>query len=147
MYYSTLAAQQQLKVLSDTVIRTELIKNIAKARYSNHAAAYVEYLNAQVAQSSAESDKFNLERQLSVAYKSINVMIGRDPRQKIALRGDAGAAMGKIPSLLELESYAEGFHPILKSTNLRYGGFSSKVRFARCNQLGIVCSQLIPQLA
>ena len=147
MYYSTLAAQQQLKVLSDTVIRTELIKNIAKARYSNHAAAYVEYLNAQVAQSSAESDKFNLERQLSVAYKSINVMIGRDPRQKIALRGDAGAAMGKIPSLLELESYAEGFHPILKSTNLQLEAAKKGVSLAKAAYLPdfqIVASQYTP---
>ncbi|WP_231970316.1 TolC family protein [Polynucleobacter necessarius] len=116
LYFSTLAAQRQLQVLNDTVIRTELIKNIAKARYSNHAAAYVEYLNAQVAQSAAESDKFNLEKQLIVAYKNINALIGRDPREKIKLAADHGLRASQVPTLVELESYAEGAHPVLRSS-------------------------------
>ena len=131
LYYSTLAAQKQLKVLGDTVIRTELIKNIAKARYTNHAAAYVEYLNAQVAQSSAESDKFNLEKQLNVAYKNINALIGRDPREHLALKGDIGSAIRKVPTLIEMESYAEGSHPILKSSVLQLDAAKKGVTLAK----------------
>lgn len=135
LYYGTLAAQKQLKVLSDAVVRTELIKNIAKARYSNHAAAYVEYLNAQVAQSSAESDKFNLERQLVVAYKNINALIGRDPRDKLVLTGDTKTAMGKVPSLIELESFAETSHPILKSSTLQLDAAKKGVTLAKAAYL------------
>lgn len=135
LYYGTLAAQKQLKVLSDTVIRTELIKNIAKARYSSHAAAYVEYLNAQVAQSSAESDKFNLERQLIVAYKNINALIGRDPREKLMLSGNVNTAIGKVPSLIELESYAESSHPILKSSILQLDAAKKGVTLAKAAYL------------
>jgi outer membrane protein TolC len=135
LYYSTLAAQRQLQVLSDTTLRTEMIKNIAKARYSNHAAAYVEYLNAQVAQSSAESEKFNLERQLAVAYKNINALIGRDPRDKLTLIGDTKAAISKVPSLIELESYAETSHPILKSSTLQLDAAKKGVTLAKAAYL------------
>jgi len=60
LYYNALASQKQLQVLKESVVRLEMIKNVAKARYANNAAAYVEYLNAQVAQSAAQADQFNV---------------------------------------------------------------------------------------
>jgi outer membrane protein, heavy metal efflux system len=69
LYYSALASQKQLTVLRESVTRLEMIKNVAKARYANNAAAYVEFLNAQVAQSAAEADQFALDRQLQVALR------------------------------------------------------------------------------
>jgi len=131
LYFSTLAAQRQLQVLSDTVIRTELIKNIAKARYTNHAAAYVEYLNAQVAQSAAESDKFSLETQLTVAYKNINALIGRDPREKLTLAADHGLRSTQVPTLLELESYAESSHPVIRGSGLQLDAAKKGVTLAK----------------
>jgi outer membrane protein, heavy metal efflux system len=135
LYFSTLSAQRQLQVLSDTVIRTELIKNIAKARYTNHAAAYVEYLNAQVAQSAAEADKFNLEKQLTVAYKNINALIGRDPREKLKLTTDYALKASQVPTLLELENYAEGAHPALKSSTLQLEAAKKGVTLAKAAYL------------
>lgn len=135
LYFSTLSAQRQLQVLSDTVIRAELIKNIAKARYTNHAAAYVEYLNAQVAQSAAEADKFNLEKQLTVAYKNINALIGRDPRDKLTLTSDRSLKATQVPSLVELESYAESAHPTLKSSGLQLEAAKKGVTLAKAAYL------------
>ncbi|WP_251366784.1 TolC family protein [Polynucleobacter sp. MWH-Svant-W18] len=148
LYFSTLSAQRQLQVLSDTVIRTELIKNIAKARYSNHAAAYVEYLNAQVAQSSAESDKFILEKQLTVAYKNINALIGRDPRDKLILASDHGLRATQVPTLIELENYAEGAHPVLKSSGLQLEAAKKGVTLAKTAYLPdfqVVASSYTPR--
>ncbi|WP_231969979.1 TolC family protein [Polynucleobacter necessarius] len=71
LHYSALSSQKQLQVLKESVIRLEMIKNVAKARYANNAAAYVEYLNAQLAQNAAQADQFNVERQLDVALKNI----------------------------------------------------------------------------
>ena len=135
LYFGTLAAQRQLQVLSDTVVRAELIKNIARARYSNHAAAYVEFLNAQVAQSAAESDKFSLEKQLTVAYKNINVLIGRDPRDKLLLATDHGLRATQVPTLLELENYAEGAHPVLKSSGFQLEAAKKGVTLAKAAYL------------
>jgi len=119
LYYSALASQKQLQVLKESVIRLEMIKNVAKARYSNNAAAYVEYLNAQVAQSAAQADQFNVERQLQVAINSINTLVGRHSREKLVLRADVRRAMTSTPTLIELEDYAETSHPSLKSSALQ----------------------------
>ena len=119
LFFSALASQKQLQVLRESVIRLEMIKNVAKARYSNNSAAYVEYLNAQVAQSAAQADQFNAERQLDVAIKSINTLVGRHAREKLVLRADVRRALNNVPTLLELEDYAETSHPTLKSSGLQ----------------------------
>jgi len=95
-----------------------MIKNVAKARYANNAAAYVEYLNAKVAQSAAQADQFNVERQLNVALHNINTLVGRHSREKLVLRDDVRRAIINVPTLIELEDYAENSHPSLKSSAL-----------------------------
>lgn len=112
LYYNTLATQKQLQVLKETVVRLEMIKNVAKARYANNAAAYVEYLNTQVAQSAAEADQLNLARQLEVGIKNINTLIGRHSREKLILKADARSPLNVVPSLVELEDYAESSHQV-----------------------------------
>jgi outer membrane protein, heavy metal efflux system len=118
LYYSALATQKQLQVSREMVARFELIKNVSRARYANNSTAYVEFLNAQVAQSAAVAEQFNLEKQLQLAYRNINQLIGRDPREKIALSGNVQQAIRSVPTLIELENYAESSHPLLRSSQL-----------------------------
>jgi outer membrane protein TolC len=118
LYYSALSAQNQLRVSKEVVARFELIKNVSRNRYANNSAGYVEFLNAQVAQSSAVADQFNLEKQLQIAYRNINQLIGRDPREAIALSGNVQQAIRAVPTLIELENYAETSHPLLRSSQL-----------------------------
>ena len=131
LYYNTLATQKQLQVLKESVVRLARIKYVAKARYANNAAAYVEYLNAQVAQSAAEADQFNLERQLEVGLKSINTLIGHHSREKLILKGDGRRAMAPVPTLVELEDYAESSHPTLKSSALQLDAARKGVTLAK----------------
>ena len=131
LYYNALAAQKQLQVLKESVMRLEMVKNVAKARYANNAAAYVEYLNAQVAQSAAQADQFNVERQLQVALNNINTLVGRHSREKLVLRGDVRRAMNAVPTLLELEDYAESSHPALKSSALQLDAARKGVDLAK----------------
>ncbi len=130
-YYNTLATQKQLQVLKESVVRLEMIKNVAKVRYANNAAAYVEYLNAQVAQSAAEADQFNLERQLEIGIKNINTLIGRHSREKLILKGDIRRSMNSVPTLVELEDYAETSHPSLKSSALQLDAARKGVTLAK----------------
>jgi len=131
LYYNALAAQKQLQALRESVVRLEMIKNVAKARYSNNAAAYVEYLNAQVAQSAAQADQFNVERQLQVGINNINTLVGRHSREKLVLRGDVRRAMNSVPTLVELEDYAESSHPALKSSALQLDAARKGVTLAK----------------
>jgi len=131
LYYNTLSAQKQLQVLKESVVRLEMIKNVAKARYSNNAAAYVEFLNAQVAQSAAQADQFNVERQLQVGINNINTLVGRHSREKLVLRGDVRRATNGVPTLVELEDYAESSHPALKSSALQLDAARKGVTLAK----------------
>ena len=131
LYYNALAAQKQLQVLKESVMRLEMIKNVAKARYANNAAAYVEYLNAQVAQSAAQADQFNVERQLQVSLNNINTLVGRHSREKLILRGDVRRAISSVPTLIELEDYAENSHPSLKSSALQLDAARKGVALAK----------------
>jgi len=131
LFFNALASQKQLQVLRESVVRLEMIKNVAKARYSNNSAAYVEYLNAQVAQSAAQADQFNAERQLDVAIKSINTLVGRHAREKLVLRADVRRALNNVPTLVELEDYAETSHPSLKSSSLQLDAARKGVDLAK----------------
>jgi cobalt-zinc-cadmium efflux system outer membrane protein len=131
LYYSALASQKQLQVLKESVMRLEMIKNVAKARYSSNAAAYVEYLNTQVSQSAAQADQFNVERQLQVALNNINTLVGRHSREKLVLRGDVRRALNSVPTLIELEDYAENSHPSLKSSALQLDAARKGVDLAK----------------
>lgn len=131
LYYNALASQKQLQVLKESVVRLEMIKNVAKARYANNAGAYVEYLNAQVAQSAAQADQFNVERQLNIALHNINTLVGRHSREKLILRGDVRRAMTSVPTLIELEDYAESSHPSLKSSALQLDAARKGVDLAK----------------
>lgn len=131
LYYSALSAQKQLEVSKEVVARFELVKNVSRARYANNSAAYVEFLNTQVAQSAAIADQFNIEKQLQTAYRSINQLIGRDPREKITLSGNVQQAIRMVPTLMELENYAETSHPLLRSSQLDVDAARKGVSLAR----------------
>ena len=131
LYYSALSAQKQLEVSKEVVARFELVKNVSRARYANNSAAYVEFLNTQVAQSAAIADQFNIEKQLQTAYRSINQLIGRDPREKITLIGNVQQAIRMVPTLMELENYAETSHPLLRSSQLDVDAARKGVSLAR----------------
>ena len=130
-YYSAMAAQKQLNALREAVLRLEMIKNLTKARYANNSAAYTEFLNAQVAQSAAESDKFSMERQVEVALKTINTIIGHDPRDKLLLKSESDSRYLKSPNLAELEKHAEASHPILKSSQLQLDAARKQLKLSQ----------------
>jgi cobalt-zinc-cadmium efflux system outer membrane protein len=120
-----------LQLSKEMVTRFELIKNVSRARYANNATAYVEFLNAQVAQSAAVADQFNLEKQLQLAYRNINQLIGRDPREKIVLSGNVQQAIRSVPTLIELENYAEISHPLLRSSQFEVDAARKGVSLAK----------------
>jgi outer membrane protein, heavy metal efflux system len=62
---------------------------------------------------------------------NINALIGRHSREQLLLRGDARLTMNAVPSLLELEDYAESSHPLLKSSALQLEAAKKGVSLAQ----------------
>lgn len=129
-FYMTLAMQQQAEVNRNTVERLNQIKQVAKVRYANNAAAFVDYMNAQVAQSSAENAMFQTQRQIDVARQNINNLLGRDPDRDLQLQLEAGGTQS-LPPLAELMLQAQQQHPELRDYAFRMEAAQKNLALAK----------------
>jgi len=130
-YFQALSQKTQLDVLKLNVKRLEQIKQVARIRYANNAAGYVDYLNAQVAQSSAQNDAFTLERQYENGLKTINTLIGKVPSFPMELRQDGSPTRLPAVPLGELEDIALREHPSVRSSRYLVEAAEKGVRLAR----------------
>ncbi|MGT2493444.1 TolC family protein [Cupriavidus basilensis] len=130
-YFQALAQKAQLDVLRLNLKRLEQVKQVARIRYANNAAGYVDYLNAQVAQSSAQNDTFGLERQYDNALKTINTLIGKNAEFPLELRPDASAVHLPPTPLPELEDMALREHPNIRASRFQVEAAEKGVRLAR----------------
>jgi outer membrane protein TolC len=75
--YQLSATREQRRFMDEDLERLKQLREVAQVRYANNAAAYVEYLNAQVAASSLENDRYALDRQIDGLVAQINTLLGR----------------------------------------------------------------------
>jgi cobalt-zinc-cadmium efflux system outer membrane protein len=75
-FYQLSALQQQLHFLDEDGQRLEEIKEVARVRYANNAAAYVDFLNAQVSASQLANQRFALQKQIQSSVEQLNVLLG-----------------------------------------------------------------------
>lgn len=105
-YYQAISLQKQIDVLKLTIARLEQVKQITRVRYANNAAAYADYLNAQVSQSSAQNDLFAAQRQYDTTVQTLNTLIGKEPSFPLELRAEDDAVRLPGEPLPELENQA-----------------------------------------
>lgn len=87
-FYQLMALQQQLQFMDEDLKRLEQIKEVSKVRYANNAAAYVDFLNAQVSASSLENDRFALDKQIQSGREQINNLLGHDSQAPLQVRDE-----------------------------------------------------------
>ena len=131
VFYQFLVLRHQSEVNQDNVKRLEQIKQVAKVRYANNAAAYVDYLNAQVAQSSAENDEFALQRQIDTSRQTLNTLIGRNPLMPLKVKGDMSAQHLPKQSLEEIENLAIENNPQVKGSAVQIDTANKSVDLAK----------------
>jgi outer membrane protein TolC len=85
-FYQLMALQDQQQFMQEDLQRLEQIKQVSQVRYANNAAAYVDFLNAQVSASSLENDQFALQKQIQSAREQINNLIGRASQAPLELQ-------------------------------------------------------------
>lgn len=113
-FFQLLLQQQQTVITKQAIQRLELMKQISKARYANNAAAYVDYLNTQVAQSSAQNDLFALTQQMTITRNTLNVLIGRCPDTPLQLKGNIATPCIPQESIECIEQEAMSTNPNLE---------------------------------
>lgn len=130
-FYQLLVLQHQQEINEDNIRRLDQIKQTAKVRYANNAAVYVDYLNAQVAQSSAENDQFALQRQIYTTRQTLNTLIGRDPLTPLQVKGELPVQQLPKQPVEELERRALENSPQVKGSALQVTAAGKGVSLAR----------------
>jgi outer membrane protein TolC len=89
-FYQLIALKSERHYMDEDLQRLEQIKEVAKVRYANNAAAFVDFLNAQVAVGSLQNERFGIDKQIQSAAEQINTLVGRTSQAALAVR-DAGS--------------------------------------------------------
>jgi outer membrane protein, heavy metal efflux system len=110
-FYQLIALQNQRHFMDEDLQRLEQIKEVAKVRYANNAAAYVDFLNAQVSVGSLANDRFAIDKQIQSAQEQINNLIGRSSQAALSVRDTGSGPHLPAESLAALIELAQRSNP------------------------------------
>jgi outer membrane protein TolC len=109
--------QAQLKLLDEQVGMVDQIKEVTRIRYAQNAAAFTDFINAQVTQDQLRSTLLATRLQADTLLSQIVALIGRDGAQPLNLQietPDAIAPPGPPGPLDQLTAKALEQHPLLR---------------------------------
>jgi outer membrane protein, heavy metal efflux system len=106
----------QISIARVQVDRLEQIKEIVRLRYANNAAAYVDFINAQVTQAQLRNDIIGFERQGQSLLAQIAVLIGQTTTQKLHLQIQTVVADKSTLDLKALQLRALEINPAAKAS-------------------------------
>jgi len=129
-YYQLMALQDQLRFMDQDLQRLEQIKDISKVRYANNAAAYVEFLNAQVAASSLENNRFALQKQIQAATEQLNNLLGRPSQTPLQLRDQDDSPKLPAQTLAQLIELAQKHNPLIAGGEFQVEAADKSVELA-----------------
>ena len=112
-YYQLMALQDQLHFMDQDLQRLEQIKAISQVRYANNAAAYVEFLNAQVAVGSLQNDRFALNKQIQDATEQLNTLLGRPSQTPLQVQDQDDSPRLPPQPLQQLIELAQKTNPAI----------------------------------
>jgi outer membrane protein TolC len=104
-FYQLIALQSQRHFMDEDLQRLEEIKEVAKIRYANNAAAFVDFLNAQVTVGSLNNERFGIDKQIQSTAEQINTLVGRPSQSALLVRdiaSDPRLPAQSLPALIGL---------------------------------------------
>jgi cobalt-zinc-cadmium efflux system outer membrane protein len=110
-FYQLIALQSQRHFMDEDLQRLQQMQEVAKVRYANNAAAFVDFLNAQVAVGSLRNDRFGIDKQIQSAEEQINTLVGHASQTVLAVRDAASAPHLPTQSLADLIALARRTNP------------------------------------
>jgi len=110
-FYQLIALQSQRHFMDEDRQRLEEIKEVAKVRYANNAAAFVDFLNAQVAVGALDNERFGIDKQIQSTTEQINALVGHASQTALAVRDSESAPHLPAKPLDELIALAQRSNP------------------------------------
>jgi cobalt-zinc-cadmium efflux system outer membrane protein len=110
-FYQLIALQSQRHFMDQDLQRLEEMKEVAKVRYAHNAAAFIDFLNAQVSVGSLYNERFGIDKQIQSAEEQINTLVGHASQTALAIRDAASAPHLPGEPLGELIALAQRTNP------------------------------------
>jgi outer membrane protein TolC len=130
-FYQLQLLRLQQSIIRETLIRFDQLKQLARARYSVNAAGYVDFLNAQVAYSSAENDLFAIQRNIDTARATMNTLMGRDANTPLEVVDRPYEPKMPAATLTQLEELAVKTQPLLNGAGSLIRSGEANVNLAK----------------
>jgi outer membrane protein, heavy metal efflux system len=110
------STQAQLALLQAQVAKMEQIKDITKIRYGQNAAAFADYINAQVMQEQLRTSIISTQLQADTLLGQMANLIGQDSPQGLVVKIEDLSTPPEAPTLAEWERRALEQHPLIKAS-------------------------------
>ena len=120
----------QIAITRVQVDRLEQIKEIVRLRYANNAAAYVDFINAQVTQAQLRNDLIGFERQGQSLLAQIATLVGETSPQRLKLQTQSIIADKSSLDLKSLQQRALEINPANKASKFALGAAQRAVELA-----------------
>lgn len=122
--------EAQLRLLSAQMERLEQIKQVTQIRYAHNAAAYADFINAQVNQAQVRTQILGLQTQGKALAAQINGLVGRAPQAPLTLANEEVTVGQEAPSLDDFRQQALEHNPQLKVSQRSIEGAQRSVELA-----------------
>lgn len=110
-YYGLIALQAQRHFMDEDLQRLEQMREVAKVRYAHNAAAFVDFLNAQVSVGTLDNERFGIDKQIQSTQEQINTLVGRGSQAPLALRDSSAVPHLPASSVAQLIELAQRANP------------------------------------
>jgi len=109
-------SEAQIRVATAQAERLGQVKQITRLRYAQNAAAYADYVNAQVMETQIQTDLLGYRGQSAAALAQINSLIGRPVGNMVTPASEVLSADAVIPPVDGFRAAALDRNPTLKSS-------------------------------
>jgi len=110
------AAQSQLQLTQTQLARLEQIKQITKVRYAQNAAAFADYINAQVTQEQMRTTLLTTQMQADTLMAQMAALVGRPTVGALPLQVEQLQGQQAVPALESFREESLRRNPLLKAS-------------------------------
>jgi cobalt-zinc-cadmium efflux system outer membrane protein len=110
------SAQAQLQLFQSQLAKLDQIKEITKIRYAQNAAAFADYINAQVTQQQMRSTVLATRLQADTLLGQMATLIGQTSIGPLTVQIEDLAGISDVPGLDDWLARAYDRHPLLRAS-------------------------------
>jgi outer membrane protein TolC len=110
------ASQAQLRLIQTQIARLEQVKEITRVRYAQNAAAFADFINAQVTQEQLRTTSLTTQLQADTQMAQLAALVGHASPTPLAVRVEQLSSRQDVPAVETFREQALERHPLLKAS-------------------------------